>query len=122
MLLAGRAIREVAKACGFAELSPFYRAFRRWHAAPRSNTGRGWRSGRGLLDQRYLTADLQGGDGVELDLDLQEAHGALGRDVLGDALDVLVAQFQTVLLEVVDTLDQLARLVVADVAAVVGWA
>ncbi|AWZ91018.1 helix-turn-helix domain protein [Pseudomonas aeruginosa] len=34
MLLAGRAIREVAKACGFAELSPFYRAFRRWHAAP----------------------------------------------------------------------------------------
>ncbi|WP_134562867.1 helix-turn-helix domain-containing protein, partial [Pseudomonas aeruginosa] len=33
MLLAGRAIREVAKACGFAELSPFYRAFRRWHAA-----------------------------------------------------------------------------------------
>lgn len=46
MLLAGRAIREVAKACGFAELSPFYRAFRRWHAAPRSNTGRGWRSGK----------------------------------------------------------------------------
>ncbi|MGV8783916.1 helix-turn-helix domain-containing protein, partial [Pseudomonas aeruginosa] len=34
MLLAGRAIRQVAKACGFAELSPFYRAFRRWHAAP----------------------------------------------------------------------------------------
>lgn len=34
MLLAGRAIREVAKACGFAGSSPFYRAFRRWHAAP----------------------------------------------------------------------------------------
>lgn len=26
----GRGIREVARACGFAELSPFYRAFRRW--------------------------------------------------------------------------------------------
>ena len=23
-------LREVARACGFAELSPFYRAFRRW--------------------------------------------------------------------------------------------
>ncbi|MGP6219304.1 helix-turn-helix domain-containing protein, partial [Pseudomonas paraeruginosa] len=34
MLRAGSAIREVAKACGFAELSPFYRAFRRWYAAP----------------------------------------------------------------------------------------
>lgn len=89
---------------------------------PGAIQGAAGEAGRGLLDQRYLTADLQGGDGVELDLDLQEAHGALGRDVLGDALDVLVAQFQTVLLEVVDTLDQLARLVVADVAAVVGWA
>ncbi|PNG64674.1 hypothetical protein TI06_22925, partial [Vibrio vulnificus] len=88
--------------------------------APGAIQGTAGEAGRGLLDQRYLTADLQGGDGVELDLDLQEAHGALGRDVLGDALDVLVAQFQTVLLEVVDTLDQLARLVVADVAAVVG--
>lgn len=26
----GNSIREVARACGFAELSPFYRAFRRW--------------------------------------------------------------------------------------------
>ncbi len=34
MLLAGRAIREVAKACGFAEVSPFYRAFRRWYSVP----------------------------------------------------------------------------------------
>jgi AraC-like DNA-binding protein len=24
------AIRDVARACGFTELSPFYRAFRRW--------------------------------------------------------------------------------------------
>lgn len=30
LLEAGQAIREVARACGFAELSPFYRAFRRW--------------------------------------------------------------------------------------------
>lgn len=30
LLGAGQAIREVARACGFAELSPFYRAFRRW--------------------------------------------------------------------------------------------
>ncbi|HBX57538.1 AraC family transcriptional regulator [Pseudomonas sp. UBA2684] len=29
----GQAIREVARACGFAELSPFYRAFRRWQGA-----------------------------------------------------------------------------------------
>ncbi|MDF3932578.1 AraC family transcriptional regulator [Pseudomonas citronellolis] len=28
------AIREVARACGFAELSPFYRAFRRWYGEP----------------------------------------------------------------------------------------
>lgn len=33
LLGGGLAIREVARACGFAELSPFYRAFRRWHAA-----------------------------------------------------------------------------------------
>lgn len=26
----GMSVREVARACGFAELSPFYRAFRRW--------------------------------------------------------------------------------------------
>ena len=31
LLRDGRAIREVARACGFAELSPFYRAFRRWY-------------------------------------------------------------------------------------------
>jgi AraC-like DNA-binding protein len=30
LLEAGQPIREVARACGFAELSPFYRAFRRW--------------------------------------------------------------------------------------------
>lgn len=30
LLEAGQSVREVAKACGFAELSPFYRAFRRW--------------------------------------------------------------------------------------------
>lgn len=29
--LAGEPLREVARACGFAELSPFYRAFRRWY-------------------------------------------------------------------------------------------
>lgn len=33
------AIREVARACGFAELSPFYRAFRRWQG----ETPRGYR-------------------------------------------------------------------------------
>ncbi|MGH8433964.1 MAG: AraC family transcriptional regulator [Pseudomonas sp.] len=31
LLRRGRSIREVSRACGFAELSPFYRAFRRWH-------------------------------------------------------------------------------------------
>jgi len=31
LLLAGEPLREVARACGFAELSPFYRAFRRWY-------------------------------------------------------------------------------------------
>ncbi|WP_137973734.1 AraC family transcriptional regulator [Pseudomonas sp. F(2018)] len=31
LLQEGLAIREVARACGFAELSPFYRAFRRWY-------------------------------------------------------------------------------------------
>lgn len=34
LLEQGVAIREVARACGFAELSPFYRAFRRWYSAP----------------------------------------------------------------------------------------
>jgi AraC-like DNA-binding protein len=31
LLHAGTPLREVARACGFAELSPFYRAFRRWY-------------------------------------------------------------------------------------------
>lgn len=31
LLQGGLAIREVARACGFAELSPFYRAFKRWY-------------------------------------------------------------------------------------------
>jgi AraC-like DNA-binding protein len=31
LLAAGTPLREVARACGFAELSPFYRAFRRWY-------------------------------------------------------------------------------------------
>lgn len=31
LLRTGLAIRDVARACGFAELSPFYRAFRRWY-------------------------------------------------------------------------------------------
>ncbi|CAD5105801.1 AraC family transcriptional regulator [Zestomonas carbonaria] len=31
LLHGGASIREVARACGFAELSPFYRAFRRWY-------------------------------------------------------------------------------------------
>ncbi|MBC9252687.1 AraC family transcriptional regulator [Pseudomonas alcaligenes] len=31
LLQGGQSIREVARACGFAELSPFYRAFRRWY-------------------------------------------------------------------------------------------
>lgn len=30
LLLQGLSIREVARGCGFVELSPFYRAFRRW--------------------------------------------------------------------------------------------
>src|SRR5690606_13337024 len=29
----GLGVREVARACGFAELSPFYRAFRRWQGS-----------------------------------------------------------------------------------------
>lgn len=33
LLAGGLAIREVARACGFAELSPFYRAFKRWQGA-----------------------------------------------------------------------------------------
>jgi AraC-like DNA-binding protein len=33
LLAEGLAIREVARACGFAELSPFYRAFKRWQGA-----------------------------------------------------------------------------------------
>jgi AraC-like DNA-binding protein len=34
LLEQGVAIREVARACGFAELSPFYRAFKRWQGLP----------------------------------------------------------------------------------------
>ncbi|MBT8767795.1 AraC family transcriptional regulator [Metapseudomonas boanensis] len=34
LLREGQAIREVARACGFTELSPFYRAFRRWYGMP----------------------------------------------------------------------------------------
>lgn len=34
LLGAGVAIREVARRCGFVELSPFYRAFRRWFGMP----------------------------------------------------------------------------------------
>lgn len=33
LLESGLVIREVARACGFAELSPFYRAFKRWQGA-----------------------------------------------------------------------------------------
>lgn len=33
LLEQGMAARDVARACGFAELSPFYRAFRRWHGS-----------------------------------------------------------------------------------------
>ncbi|MFP6848273.1 MAG: AraC family transcriptional regulator ligand-binding domain-containing protein [Pseudomonas sp.] len=40
LLEQGLAIREVARACGFAELSPFYRAFRRWQG----DTPQGFRS------------------------------------------------------------------------------
>lgn len=36
----GLSVREVARACGFAELSPFYRAFRRWQGGtPRGRGG-----------------------------------------------------------------------------------
>ncbi|WP_103102833.1 AraC family transcriptional regulator [Pseudomonas sp. LFM046] len=34
LLQEGKALREVARACGFSELSPFYRAFRRWYGVP----------------------------------------------------------------------------------------
>lgn len=34
LLEQGVAIREVARVCGFAEVSPFYRAFRRWYSVP----------------------------------------------------------------------------------------
>ena len=41
LLQAGESIREVARACGFAELSPFYRAFKRWYGiAPDAYRGR----------------------------------------------------------------------------------
>lgn len=41
LLEGGQGVREVARACGFAELSPFYRAFRRWQGS----TPRGWSPG-----------------------------------------------------------------------------
>ncbi|RRV28033.1 AraC family transcriptional regulator [Pseudomonas sp. o96-267] len=41
----GLGVREVARACGFAELSPFYRAFRRWQGG----TPRGLVSRHGLI-------------------------------------------------------------------------
>ncbi|AOE82810.1 AraC family transcriptional regulator [Pseudomonas sp. TCU-HL1] len=34
LLRDGKALREVARDCGFSELSPFYRAFRRWYGMP----------------------------------------------------------------------------------------
>lgn len=40
----GVAIREVARRCGFAELSPFYRAFRRWFGVPPESYRRNLRS------------------------------------------------------------------------------
>ncbi|WP_043309995.1 AraC family transcriptional regulator [Pseudomonas sp. ML96] len=41
LLQDGESIREVARACGFAELSPFYRAFKRWYGiAPDAYRGR----------------------------------------------------------------------------------
>mgnify|MGYP000844662833 FL=1 len=48
LLLAGEPLREVARACGFAELSPFYRAFRRWYG----QTPEQYR-------QRHSAADLE---------------------------------------------------------------
>ena len=50
LLLAGEPLREVARACGFAELSPFYRAFRRWYG----QTPEQYR-------QQHLAADLEAG-------------------------------------------------------------
>lgn len=47
-LLAGEPLREVARACGFAEVSPFYRAFRRWYG----QTPEQYR-------QQHLAADLE---------------------------------------------------------------
>ncbi|WP_337055973.1 AraC family transcriptional regulator [Pseudomonas sp. USHLN015] len=40
LLAEGQGIREVARACGFAELSPFYRAFRRWEGVTPRGLGR----------------------------------------------------------------------------------
>lgn len=34
LLQDGMSLRDVARACGFSELSPFYRAFRRWYGMP----------------------------------------------------------------------------------------
>jgi AraC-like DNA-binding protein len=46
LLQAGAPLREVARACGFAELSPFYRAFRRWYGQPPEQ----YRLGRGAAE------------------------------------------------------------------------
>ena len=48
LLLQGLSIREVARGCGFVELSPFYRAFRRWYG----QTPEQYR-------QRHSAADLE---------------------------------------------------------------
>jgi AraC-like DNA-binding protein len=47
LLDSGLAIREVARACGFAELSPFYRAFKRWQGT----TPQGYRQQSGAIQQ-----------------------------------------------------------------------
>jgi AraC-like DNA-binding protein len=47
LLEQGLGVREVARACGFAELSPFYRAFRRWQGD----------TPRGLLSRRATTGE-----------------------------------------------------------------
>lgn len=50
LLQQGLAIREVARACGFAELSPFYRAFRRWQG----ETPQGYRQLLSVADAETL--------------------------------------------------------------------
>jgi len=48
LLAAGQAIRDVARACGFAELSPFYRAFRRWQGATPEGYRAQWLAAQGI--------------------------------------------------------------------------